>query len=135
LYWGKLVARGGRKDLGDLFQEFTESAFMWIGLVLVIGVGAWVVSWIRSRLADDEGSQAVDHRLLTQIADLKEQGDLSEEEYRSIKGRLVNRIDDSMSAQGGERPAHQVSQGSESPDSGQPETSEGVPKTRDAMDG
>jgi hypothetical protein len=51
-------------------------------------------------LADDEGSQEVDLRLLTQIADLKELGDLSEEEYRSIKGRLVNRIDDSMSAQG-----------------------------------
>jgi hypothetical protein len=134
LYWGKLVARGGRKDLGDLFQEFTESAFTWIGLVLVIGIGAWVVSWIRSRLADDEGSQAVDQRLLSQIADLKEQGDLTDEEYRSIKGRLVERIDDSTSAGEGKRTARSVSESEKSADSEPPFAIGEDSNTRDASD-
>lgn len=129
------MARGGRKDLDDLFQEFIESGFAIAALVLVIGIGLWVVSWIRSRLADDEDSATEAHRLLSQIADLKEQGDLTEEEYRSIKGRLVERIDDSMSAQGGDQPAHHVSQTTESRDSDKQEANEGVPKSRDAEDG
>ena len=126
------MARGGRKDLEDLVREFVESGFLLLGLVLAIGAGLWIVFWIRSRLADDEGSATEDHRLLTQIADLKEQGDLTDEEYRSIKGRLVERIDDSLSAQGGERSAHQVSQTVESPDSSARETREGAPESRDA---
>ncbi len=134
MYWGKTRARGGRKNLQDLFQEFTESGWAILALVVTVGIGIWMVSWIRSRLADDEDSATEDHRLLSQIADLKEQGDLTEEEYRSIKGRLVERIDDSMSAHGEDQPAREVSQ-AESPDSDKSETNEKAPKTRGAMDG
>lgn len=124
----------GRKGLDDLFQEFAESSYLWVGLVLAVGIGVWVVTWIRSRLADDEGSSTEDHRLLSQIADLKEQGDLTEEEFRSIKGRLVKRIDDSLSVQGGERPRQQDSTLAESRDSDQTEAGEGAPESRDAPD-
>jgi hypothetical protein len=129
------VARGGRKGLDDLFQEFAESAFIFLGLVLAVGIGVWVVTWIRSRLADDEGSATEDHRLLSQIADLKQQGDLTEEEYRSIKGRLAKRIDDALSAPGGDQPVHQVSQPPESRDSDKPEAGEQVQRPRDETDG
>ena len=126
---------GGRKDLDDLFQEFTDSTLVILGLVLVIGIGVWIVSWIRSRLADDEGSATEDHRLLSQIADLKEQGDLTEEEYRSIKGRLAKRIDDALSAPDEDKPAHQVSQAAKSRDQDAPETGEEANRARDETDG
>ena len=129
------MARGGRKDLGDLFEEFTDSIFIWLGLIVAVGVGIWIVSWIRSRFADDEGSATEDHRLLSQIGDLREQGDLTEEEYRSIKGRLVVRLDDSMSANGEKRTAHPASESGENPPSPTPEANEGDPKTRDASNG
>jgi hypothetical protein len=126
------VARGGRKDLDDLFQDFASSALVILGLVLLIGIGIWIVTRLRSRLADDEGSATRDHRLLTQIADLKEQGDLTEEEYRSIKGRLVERIDDSMSAHKA-KPDRPVSHSAKSSESGQPERSNGLSNTRDEV--
>lgn len=129
------MARGGRKDLDDLFQNFAESGLLFAGLVVVLGIGLWLVSWIRSRLADDEGSQAEDHRLLTQIADLKEQGDLSEEEYRSIKGRLVERIDDSTSADEGRRAAPSGSLAEKSAESDDSVSGGGDSDTRDASGG
>lgn len=128
------MARGGRRDLDDLFEEFAESGLIFVGLLVVIGLGLWAVSWIRSRLADDEGSSAEDHRLLTQIADLKEQGDLTEEEYRSIKGRLVERIDDSTSAGGEKRSTPPVSESEKSADSNSSGASGGDSLTRDASD-
>ncbi len=128
-----VVARGGRKDLDDLFQEFAASALIFLGLVLLVGIGLWIVTRLRSRLADDEGSATGDHRLLSQIADLKQQGDLTEEEYRSIKGRLVERIDDSMSAHQ-DKPLHPASHLAKSPDSGKSETPNSFSKPRDAVD-
>lgn len=127
------MARGGRKDLDDLFQEFAASALWFLGLVLLVGLGVWIIKKVRSRLADDEGSATGDQRLLTQIADLKQQGDLTEEEYRSIKGRLVERIDDSISAHK-EKPLRPVSPLTKSPDSRQSETPSSFSKPRDEVD-
>jgi hypothetical protein len=129
-----LVPGGGRKDLDDLFQQFTESALLFLGLVVLVGIGLWVVTRVRSRLADDEGSATGDHRLLSQIADLKEQGDLTEEEYRSIKGRLVERIDDSMSAPHG-KATKAVSPSAKSSDSHPGETSRTFSNPRDEGNG
>lgn len=129
------MARVGRKDLNGLFQEFLDSSLTWLGLLIVLGIGIWAITWIRSRLADDEGSPTEDHQLLTQIGDLRDQGDLTEEEYRSIKGRLVVRLEDTMSANEGKRTAHAVSGSEESQDSPSSETNEGDPKTRDATNG
>ncbi len=129
------MARGGRKDLDDLFQNFTESGLLILGLVLVVALGIWVISRIRSRLADDEGSQAGDHRLLSQLADLHEQGDLTEEEYRSIKGRLVECIDDSMPAKGETPPSLHASQTAKSKDAAEWETGGEESKPRDASGG
>lgn len=128
------MPEGGRKDLDDLFQEFASSALLFVGLVLVVGIGLWIVTRLRSRLADDEGSATGDHRLLSQIADLKEQGDLTEEEYRSIKGRLVERIDDSMSAPKG-KATNAVSQSAKSSDSLSSETSGHSSPPRDEGNG
>lgn len=129
------MAQVGRKGLNDLFEELLNSSFIWLGLIVVLGIGIWIISWIRSRFADGEGSATEDHQLLSQIGDLRDQGDLSEEEYRSIKGRLVVRLDDTMSANQGKRTAHAVSGSEESRDSHPSETNEGDPDTRDATNG
>ncbi len=129
------MAAGGRKGLDDLFHNFAESSLLFLGLVLVVGIGIWVVSWIRSRLADDEGSQAGDHRLLSQIADLREQGDLTDEEYRSIKGRLVKRLDDTVSANGETPSQLHPSQSTKSHDSDLPENGGGNFTSQDASGG
>ena len=126
------MGRGGRRDLDDLFQEFASSALLFVGLVLLVGIGVWIVTRLRSRLADDEGSATGDQRLLSQIADLKQQGDLTEEEYRSIKGRLVERIDDSMSAPKG-KPERPVSHSAKSSESSHSRLSNSSPQTRDEV--
>lgn len=129
------MARGGRKGFDDLFQEFWDSSLVWLGLIVTLGIGIWIISWIRSRLADDEGSATENHQLLTQIGDLRDQGDLTDEEYRSIKGRLVVRLEDTMSANEGKRTAHTVSEPDETNHSSASETNESDPKTRDATNG
>ncbi len=60
------------------------------GLLFLI----WLSFRIRSWLRDDEGPAASEHRMLSEMGKLHRQGDLSEEEYRFIKGQLVGKIDD-----------------------------------------
>jgi len=59
-------------------------------IVLIIVTWSAHRWWVRSRGHDDPA--ATDRDMLTAIRDLKREGDLSDEEYRSIKGRLVGRI-------------------------------------------
>lgn len=81
----------GRFD--QVFRILDASAFEVIGLIVLIAVAVWLIFRIRARFLDGEDPAATDHLLLSQISELKREGGLSEEEYRSIKGRLVNRID------------------------------------------
>lgn len=80
---------------GDkVWQFFQAAALPWLGLAVLILVAVWAAVRIRSWYRDhDDGAEAA-HRMLTQFGDLHRQGALSDEEYRSIKGRLVERIDD-----------------------------------------
>ena len=63
-------------------------------VALLIAVGVWMLVRVRARFRDNEDPTAADHQMLMQISNLRRQGDLSEEEYRSIKGRLVERLGD-----------------------------------------
>ncbi len=128
------MARGGRKNLDDLFDSIKESGWALVGLIFVLGIGVWAVSWLRSRFADDADSATESHRLLTQIGDLKEQGDLTEEEYRSIKGRLVERIDDTHSTTGEKAPSQQASQFETAEDLDVSEPNEGNSQQRNPSD-
>ena len=67
-----------------------------VGVLVSICVGIWLIVRIRARYQDREDPAAVDHEMLIEMGELYRQGDLSDEEFRSIKGRLVERIDDSM---------------------------------------
>jgi hypothetical protein len=66
-----------------------------LGLIVAIALAVWLILWLRARYRGHEDPAAIDYQMLTQLGDLHREGALSEEEYRSIKGRLIKRIDDS----------------------------------------
>ena len=62
------------------------------GLAFVLWAFARILAWMR----DDADNAAAEQMMLTEISELHRGGDLSEEEYRSIKGRLLERLEDSI---------------------------------------
>ena len=83
---------------GWLWRLMEGSASDWIGFgatLVALLILVWLSFLIRSWLRDDAGPEADSHQMLTQVGDLLREGDLSEEEYRSIKSRLIERLDDS----------------------------------------
>ncbi|WP_166819979.1 SHOCT domain-containing protein [Thalassoroseus pseudoceratinae] len=89
--------RGGR-SLDQIYQEFFDSLYQLLGLGVVIAIGVFVVYKLRSRFSDDADSDTNPHAMLSHIHELRREGELTDEEYRSIKGRLVERLDGSSSA-------------------------------------
>jgi len=69
-----------------------------LGLVAVLVLAAWLIVKIRKRFRDNEDPAATDHRMLNQMKELHREGDLSVKEYRSIKSRLAERMDESAHA-------------------------------------
>lgn len=61
------------------------------GLAVVLWAFSRFIAWMR----DDEDNAAAEQMMLTEISELHRGGDLSEEEYRSIKGRLLERLEES----------------------------------------
>ncbi len=67
---------------------------MWWGLVLILLlVGIWLIVIIRSRFRGREDHAATAHLMLSQLGELHREGDLTDDEFRSIKNRLINQID------------------------------------------
>ena len=60
--------------------------------VTAIGVLAVAIYLIRSWLRDNDGPAASVHELLAEYRDLHRRGELSDEEFRIIKGRMAPRI-------------------------------------------
>ncbi len=84
---------GNRVTAWELLRELSLIA---LGIIVAVAIAIWLIVRIRARYRDNEDPAVVDHQMLTQMVDLHREGDLSDEEYRSIKGRLIERIDDSM---------------------------------------
>ena len=70
-----------------------ESAWTWIGLIFALLVLAWAVSRIRAWFREDDDPVGNAQEMLSEIREMYVEGDLSEEEFRSIKGRLTERVD------------------------------------------
>lgn len=77
----------------ELDPKVWKLALTSVALFAAIGFAAWLIFRIRSRYRDNEDPAADEQRMLMQLRDLRRQGDLSENEYRSIKGRLAKRLD------------------------------------------
>jgi hypothetical protein len=66
-----------------------QSIWSGIGLVVALLVLAWAAYRLRSWYGDDEDRTDAEAQLLMQLRRLRVEGDVSEEEFRSIKGRLT----------------------------------------------
>ena len=88
-----------RRTHSLLWSMLDFSVYEILALLAAISVAIWLIFWIRVRFWDHEDPEAVDHQMLSKIGDLRREGDLSEAEYRSIKSRLVERIDNAARQQ------------------------------------
>lgn len=72
------------------FSDFlNESWVEWLGLAVAIGFLIWVSLRIRSYFLEDTDTEDECDFLLSQARELRQQGDLSEEEFRKLKNRIV----------------------------------------------
>jgi hypothetical protein len=94
------VGQGNREEIVKLLQ-FTWLA--WLGLFALLAAAAWLVLRIRARFRDREDPADEGRQMLMQMGELHRQGGLSDEEYRSIKGKLSTPVDHSMRSGGPER--------------------------------
>lgn len=76
-----------------LWQFLRDMLWPVSGLIILLLVAAVAVVWIRHRCRDHEDRAAMAAQMLQQLRELHREGDLSDEEFRSIKSRLVPRFD------------------------------------------
>lgn len=60
-----------------------------IGMAFLLGSMIWIIMRIRSGLLDAEDSMTEHRSLLDQIEESYQQGEMTEQEYRSIKSRVL----------------------------------------------
>lgn len=77
----------------NLRDVLRHSAGTWVGLIFAIVVLAWIVARVRAWFRNDEDPAENANQMLSEIREMYEEGKLSEEEFRSIKGRLRNQND------------------------------------------
>ena len=73
-------------------DALTQALIPLISTVAAIGVLAVVIYLIRSWLRENDGPAASDHELLGEYREMNRRGELSDEEFRIIKGRMASRI-------------------------------------------
>lgn len=61
-------------------------------VVAVIAVAAWMISRLRARFREDSGRADGKLEMLSQFRELRQQGDLTEDEFRLIKSRLTQDV-------------------------------------------
>lgn len=76
-----------------LHRVLSESMWTWIGLVFALLILAWGIRRIRAWYREDDDPAGNAREMLSEIREMYVEGDLSEEEFRSIKGRLTERLD------------------------------------------
>ncbi len=76
-------------DANDALEMMQASALSWVALAVVLVVLAGVSLWMRTRFRDDSDPAAASAEMLLVARDSRRRGDISDEEYRSIKGRLL----------------------------------------------
>lgn len=74
------------REFGDQFQwaDVAQAILAGCGLVALI----WGTLRLRTWFREDSEPDVCDHELLSRLGELHREGELSEEEYRLIKGRL-----------------------------------------------
>jgi len=80
-------------------ENFVTENWWWLlAVVLVVMVIViWWIAQVTSSANDHVDPAELDRQMLTAVSDLHSQGELTHEEYRSIKGRLVGRLKTDLS--------------------------------------
>lgn len=73
-------------------QALGQALFPLAATVVALAVLAVAIYLIRSWLRDNDGPAASFHELLGEYQELNRQGELSDEEFRIIKGRMASRV-------------------------------------------
>ena len=73
-------------------DALTQTLIPLIATVGALGVLAVVIYLIRAWLRENDGPAASDHELLGEYREMNRRGELSDEEFRNIKGRMASRI-------------------------------------------
>lgn len=71
------------------WRILNASLVEWILLLLALSVLFWVIIRIKSWFREHEDVDEANREMLLQFRDLRRQGELTDEEYRSIKGQLM----------------------------------------------
>ena len=70
----------------------TDSWSIFVIVLIALIIFIWLIARLVTRATEDSDPAEVDRQMLTAINDLRRKGDLSQEEFRSIKGQLVDRL-------------------------------------------
>ena len=70
----------------------TQALIPLVTTVTAVGVLTVAIYLIRSWLRDNDGPAASTHELLAEYREMNRRGELSDEEFRIIKGRMASRI-------------------------------------------
>ena len=81
--------------LWKLLEGSPKEWLQFVGALAGIIVLVWLIVRMRLWFREDEGPAADVNEMLLQFRDLHRQGDLSDEEFRSIKSRLLGTSDES----------------------------------------
>ena len=85
------LLQGNQAAKQKLFKElFDGHAVEWCLAVLLIIFLIWVIVWIVGRFRENEDRHVDARELLLQFAEMQREGDLTDDEFRSIKKRLVD---------------------------------------------
>ncbi|MBS0261965.1 MAG: hypothetical protein JSS02_08405 [Planctomycetes bacterium] len=80
---------GGRFHASDVWHQAIYPLLGVSALILVLAVAVYLIrSWMRENDGPDDSA----HDLLTEYREMHSRGELTDEEYRIIKGRMASRI-------------------------------------------
>lgn len=75
-------------DLLNRYQDAMSPTTL-VGTIIVAAFAVWLIFQVRARFREDTGRADDKLEMLTQFRELHQQGELTEDEYRLIKGRLA----------------------------------------------
>ena len=80
-----------------LARPLVHAGLLFAAIAVLTGLGAFVVARFRGGRGNDQPSAS---ELLTKFRELHEQGELTDEEFRSIKANLAQRLEAELNSTG-----------------------------------
>lgn len=105
-------------DLQKLLPALpVHSWSFFLGVLVVLIFFIWVVARLTASVTGDTDPADDDRQMLGSLSEMRRRGELTDEEYRSIKSRLVQRLSAAPTATGSDDSAQNADQAAENDDS------------------